>query len=124
MALSIILLFSSNNIISAFRDDAEVIKIGSLMLKLQCISLISQPFSVCANMMFQSIGETGRATLLASTRNGIYMIPAVLILPRLFGITGIQIAQSAADVFALLTAIPLVLIFFSKCKKEEKSVDN
>ncbi len=124
LALSIILLFSSNNIISAFRDDAEVIKIGSLMLKLQCISLISQPFSVCANMMFQSIGETGRATLLASTRNGIYMIPAVLILPRLFGITGIQIAQSAADVFALLTAIPLVLIFFSKCKKEEKSVDN
>ncbi len=124
--LSVILFFASKDIITAFRSDQEVVRIGSLMLKLQCISLISQPFSVCANMMFQSIGETGRATLLASTRNGIYMIPAVLILPRLFGILGVQIAQSVADILALLTAVPLVLAFFSKCKRAEieKSVDN
>ena len=124
--LSVILFFASGDIISAFREDTEIVKIGSVMLKFQCISLISQPFSVCANMMFQSIGETGRATLLASTRNGIYMIPAVLILPKVLGIAGIQIAQSVADIFALLTAVPLVLAFFKKCKlaEHEKSVDN
>ncbi len=120
LIMSFALFFASNNIMGAFRDDPEVIKIGVTMLKFQCISLISQPYSTCANMMFQSIGETGRATLLATTRNGLYMIPAVFILPRLFGITGIQIAQSVADVLALITAIPLVTAFFTRCKKKER----
>ena len=89
------------------------------MLRLQCISLIAQPYATCANMMFQSIGETGRATLLATTRNGLYMIPALLILPRLLGLFGIQIAQPAADVASLLTAVPLVTGFFIRCKRSE-----
>lgn len=117
--LSVLFFFAASPIISAFRDDPEVVKIGILMLKLQCISLIVQPFTTCANMMFQSIGETGRATLLATTRNGIYLIPALLILPRLFGLNGVLICQPVADVLSLITALPLVLGFFSKIKQNQ-----
>ena len=118
-ALSILFFFAARNIVAAFRDDPEVVRIGISMLRLQCISLIAQPYATCANMMFQSIGETGRATLLATTRNGLYMIPALLILPRLLGLFGIQIAQPAADVASLLTAVPLVTGFFIRCKRSE-----
>ena len=112
--LSVLFFFGANPIISAFRDDPEVIKVGVLMLKLQCVSLITQPFTTCANMMFQSIGETGRASLLATTRNGIYLIPALLILPRFFGLNGVLICQPVADVLSLITALPLVFGFFSR----------
>lgn len=118
-SLSVVFFFAASPIISAFRDDPEVIKTGILMLRLQCISLIVQPYVTCANMMFQSIGETGRATLLATTRNGIYLIPILMILPRLFGLNGVLISQPVADILSLLTALPLVMAFFSKSKKKE-----
>lgn len=114
--LSAIFFFGANNIVSTFRDDVEVIMIGAAMLRLQCISLIAQPYVTCANMMFQSIGETGRATLLATTRSGLYMIPLLLTLPRIFGLTGILVCQPVADILSLFTALPLVIQFFAKHK--------
>ncbi len=110
--LSFVFFFAAKDIIHAFRNDPEVIKIGTTMLRLQCISLICQPFGVCANMLFQCIGKTARATLLATTRNGLYLIPILLILPRVFGLFGILSAQPLADLLSLLTAIPLILFFF------------
>lgn len=117
--LSVVFFLAAGQIVTAFRDDPEVVAIGITMLRLQCVSLISQSYCTCANMMFQSIGETGRATLLATTRNGLYLIPALLVLPRTIGLLGIQLAQPVADVAALLTAIPLISVFFAKLKKQQ-----
>lgn len=115
--LSVLFFFGAKPIVSAFRDDAEVIKIGAFMLRLSCISLLCQPYIVCSNMMFQSIGETARATFLATTRNGIYLIPILLILPRIFGLNGVLLAQPVADVLSVFTAVPIVLAFFKKIKE-------
>jgi len=119
LLLSVGFFTAAKPIITAFRDDPAVIKIGVTMLRLQCISLVCQPYTTCANMMFQSIGKTSRATLLATTRNGLYMIPAILILSRLFGLTGILLSQPIADIASLITAIPLVTVFFVQSKKRE-----
>lgn len=119
--LSIIFFFGAKDIITAFRNDSEVVRIGTTMMYFQCISLITQPYCTCANMMFQSIGKTACATLLATTRNGLYMIPAILIFSHKLGLLGIQIAQPVADLLSLFTAIPLVTNFFLKSKKEEKN---
>ena len=115
--LSVLFFFGANPIVSAFRDDLEVVKTGAFMLRLSCISLLCQPYIVCSNMMFQSIGETTRATFLATTRNGIYLIPLLLVFPRLFGLTGILLCQPVADILSVLTAVPIVTIFFKKQKQ-------
>ena len=62
-----------------------------------------------SNMMQQSMGRTIPATFLSVARQGFFFIPAVLILPYFFGLTGIQLAQAAADVLTLLCAIPIQL---------------
>jgi Na+-driven multidrug efflux pump len=116
LALSLIFFFGANPIISAFRDDAAVVAIGITALRLQCFSLMIQPYVTCANMMFQSIGETTRATLLATARNGFYMIPLLLIMPQIFGLGGILVCQPLADLLSLATALPLVIPFFRKLK--------
>ena len=116
LLMSAIFFVAAGTIVSAFRDDPEVIKTGSSMLRLLCISLSVQPFVTCANMMFQSIGETSRATLLATARNGIYFIPIIAILPHFLGLNGILLAQPLSDIFSLLTALPLVFQFFIKLK--------
>ena len=60
-------------------------------------------------MMLQTIGKSFRASLLAMSRQGLFFIPAVLLLPALIGIQGVEIAQPIADVCSFVLAIPLQL---------------
>ena len=104
--------FFANDLVRFFRDDPEVIKIGSVMMRIQCISIILSPFAVFSDMMFQSIGKKFTAMFLASLRRGLVLIPAVLILSHLFGLTGLECSQGVSDVLASLICYPFSLHFF------------
>lgn len=101
-------------VVSWFRDDAEVIALGIPAMRAQCIALFFVPFSVCNNMMFQSIGYKKNATFLSTLRSGVCFIPLVLLLQMLMGMTGVQLAQAVADVMAFLICIPFTVSFFKK----------
>ena len=90
-------------------SDQQVQEIGTLALRLQCAFLPLFAFTCTANMMLQTMGIAGRATLLAVARQGLFFMPAVLLLERAFGLMGIQIAQPVADVCSFLLAVPLTL---------------
>lgn len=106
-------------LVGFFREDPQVIAIGSVALTAQLIALFFQPLSVCANMMFQSIGKNKIATFLSMLRSGLYFIPALLILSKVHGLFGIEIAQTIADILAFVTAIPFVVIFLKQLKTVE-----
>ncbi len=109
----------SGTVIGWFRDDPAVIKIGITALRFQCIACFFQPLTVCTNMMFQSVGKSGRASLLSSLRGGVCFLPCILILPHFFGITGVQIAQTIADVVTFLITLPLLLQFLKTLSKDK-----
>ena len=109
----------SDRVIGIFRDDPEVIKIGILALRAQSIALLFVPFSVCNNMMFQSIGYKFNATFLSTLRNGVCFIPLLILLNAILGITGVQIAQAIADVVSAFIAIPFAVSFFRKLPADE-----
>lgn len=109
----------SDKVIGIFRDDPEVIRIGILALRAQSIALLFVPFSVCNNMMFQSIGYKFNATFLSTLRNGVCFIPLLLLLNAILGITGVQIAQAIADVVSAFIAIPFAVSFFRKLPADE-----
>lgn len=98
-------------IVTLFRDDPDVIAIGTFALQAHCIALCFLPLSVCGNMLFQSIGKSGRATFLASSRSGLFFIPIVLLLNWCMGLTGLQIAQAVADILSALVTLPLIWSF-------------
>ena len=98
-------------IVTLFREDPDVIAIGTFDLQAHCIALCFLPLSVCGNMLFQSIGKSGRATFLASSRSGLFFIPIVLLLNWCMGLTGLQIAQAVADILSALVTLPLVWSF-------------
>ncbi len=116
--ISIGVLMVSGRAIGFFRDDAEVIRIGILALRVQCIALLFVPFAVCNNMMFQSIGYKFNATFLSVLRSGLCFIPTLLILSSLLGITGVQISQAIADVMSALICIPFSVSFFKKLPED------
>ena len=98
-------------IVRLFRDDPQVVEIGSRALRFQCIAVVMQPFSVTSNMMFQSIGRSKEASFMAMLRSGLYYIPSLLILPLFLGLTGIECAQMVSDILTTLTCIPFVARF-------------
>lgn len=105
-------------LVSLFREDAEVIKIGTQTLRYQCLVFPLSSVIVLTNMMLQSTGKGIWATVVASARQGFFFIPIVIIMSKLYGLTGLQISQTIADIFAFLLAFPVALYYMNRFKKE------
>ncbi len=95
------------HIIGWFRDDPDVIAVGTDALRYQACTLPLIGAIVISNMMLQSTGKGVKASITASARNGLFFIPLILVLPELFGLKGVEIAQPVADVFSLALSVPL-----------------
>lgn len=114
----IVAFLFSRPIMTAFRrEDLEVIHIGTLALRLQILTLPIQAWVIMVNMLTQSIGYGFRASLVAMGRQGLFLIPSLLVLPGLFGILGVQMAQPAADLFTFLLATVIVVRVLKELKK-------
>ena len=88
-------------LITVFRKgDAEVIRIGYLALRLQCLTIPLSAQITMANMFSQTTGYPFRASFVALLRQGICLIPVLLILPPVFGLLGVQMSQPISDFFA------------------------
>ena len=112
-------LIFSNQLVGMFRNDPAVIDIGTLSLKLQLLALFFHPMTICANMMFQSIGENKKATFLSMLRSGILFIPILLISTHFFGLFGVQSSQAIADVIAFFICAPVAIRFLKRLPEDQ-----
>ncbi|MBQ3063509.1 MAG: MATE family efflux transporter [Clostridia bacterium] len=103
------------------KNDAEVLRVGALALRCQLVTLPVMSFVVMANMMLQTIGRVGSATVLATARQGLCFIPAVLVLPRIFDMWGVLVSQSVADVVALIIALPITIAVLREMRRAAKT---
>ena len=126
LAVSVIGLIFSGNIIQMFRkDDLEVIRIGTLALRLQLLTMPLQGLVVMGgNMTPQSIGYGIRATIVSTARQGWLLIPILLCTVPVFGVLGIQMAQPIADVGTFILAAVVTKGIFKDLdrKKAEMSL--
>ena len=105
-------------IIGLFRKDPDVISVGKTALRAQALTLPLLAGIVMTNMMLQSTGKGFKASIASSSRSGIFFIPLILILPRIFGLTGVEISQACADVLSFLLAMPLAMNEMKAWKEE------
>jgi Na+-driven multidrug efflux pump len=110
----------ARDLITFFRDDIEVINIGTTALRFQSISMILMPISLCGNMLFQSVGKGGLGTLMASIRSGLVFIPVLIVFSHFGSILGIQLAQPVSDAIASAVTLPFMIDFFNKLPVEEE----
>ncbi|MCR4927606.1 MAG: MATE family efflux transporter [Lachnospiraceae bacterium] len=110
-------MISAEGAVGIFRNDADVIEIGTGALRFQCISLYVIPIMVTTNMLLQSSGQKLAASFTAMLRNGIYYIPLLLLLSKYVGLEGIQATQMAADLLSVATCIPIAGRFLHRLKK-------
>ena len=127
VALAILLFLGASlfvfapQIIAGFRNDAEVVAVGIFALRAQAVSLPLHSIIISVSMLMQACGKKWRASFLSLNRQGVYFVPIILLLPRVVGLTGVEVAQAAADTLSAITALPYLLVFFAELRRWEKA---
>jgi putative MATE family efflux protein len=107
LAVSVLLFALSPQIIALFRNDAEVVRIGSFALRAQSAVLFTHGLVTCSILYLQAVGSSFRGTVLAAARQGIFFLPLIFILPVRFGLWGLCLTQPIADALTFLFALLL-----------------
>ena len=103
-------------LIRLFRSDEAVVEIGTVALRILCVAMITLPTVMTGNMTFQSVGKSGRAFFLACAQNGLFFIPLVMILPKLLGVTGIQLSWPISYAISAVIAAPMLVSFLKELR--------
>ena len=105
-------------IIAFFRDDPQVVAVGAPALRWQAVALPLLACIIITNMMLQSTGKGVKASVASSARSGFCFIPLILLLPRFFGLAGVEMTQALSDVLSVSISIPLA---YSELKAQNVS---
>ena len=90
------------------KSSPEMLEIGELCIRLQCIVLPVHGWVAVVNMMCAGLGDARGALLLSTARQGTCFIPFVHLVTYLFQAVGAASIQALADVLSLVLAIPVL----------------
>jgi putative MATE family efflux protein len=98
----VVIMVFATPIVSIFTTDAQIIKEtpGALRWVFAASPIIAVQLIGAA--YFQAAGKATKALLLTLTKQGFFLIPLVLILPKFFGLFGVWVAFPIADVLSTL----------------------
>ena len=113
---AVILFIFSAEAIELFRNDFYVISIGTRALRYQLWTFPLWSFILMSNMIMQTCRKTFRANLLAASRQGLFFIPLIFILPHYLGLTGVEICQACGDFITLLLTAPIMFFAFREMR--------
>lgn len=103
-----------------FCDDAEVARIGVRYIWFSGAVMPFMAFSTAVNQLYQCLGFKAQATLLASCRQGVFFLPAVLLLPLWAGTLGVVAAQPLADLCTFIVSVPFAVAFYRRYVREQR----
>jgi putative MATE family efflux protein len=117
-------LFPEQLIAMFNKKDTELIKLGSHALLVFFTFLPVIGFQIVSAAYFQAVGKPLQSMVLSLSRQMLLLIPALLILPRLYGLEGIWYAGPFADFgSAVITGLWLLKELKSLQERHDKSLE-
>lgn len=101
--------FLSYYIVRAFTYDAHLISVARHGLKIAMIVFPIVGAQIVSTNLFQSLGMASKSIFLSLTRQVLFLIPLLVVLPRYWGLDGVWMAMPISDVIA--TVVTLALLF-------------
>ncbi len=111
-----------NNISQLFTTDETLIDIArrGFRIYFACYSIVG--IQIVIQNFFQSIGKPKLSIFLSLTRQLIFLIPFLLILPRHYGIDGVWASMCGSDLLAFLLAVGTLIIMNRKLNRYFKNL--
>ena len=111
-------------VVNLFNKAEPMVKsLAITILRFQCAACLVNCWIIPSNMTQQTMGWMVSASLLAMARQGLFLIPMVLLLSNLFGLLGLQIAQPVSDLLAFCMAVPLQLRVLRHLRQPDRTVE-
>ena len=107
-------------VVSIFTSDEELIALAARGLRIVVMFFPIIGFQMVASNFFQSIGMASKAIFLSLTRQMLFLLPALIILPRFFGTAGVWYSMPVSDLLASLVALVMLVSQFRKFRKAEQ----
>jgi len=115
--------FLSNEVASAFTTDKTLIDLSAQGLRIVVIFFPIVGFQMVTSNFFQSIGMAGKAIFLSLTRQLLFLLPCLLILPQIYGVKGVWYSMPSADLAASVVSVFMLVSQYRKFKiREEEKV--
>lgn len=92
------------SIVYLFATDAELVRVAVEGLRIVLMFFPVVGFQMVTSSFFQSIGMAKKAIFLSLTRQLLFLIPSLLVLPHYFGTRGVWMSMPVADAIATVVA--------------------
>ncbi|MCL1971638.1 MAG: MATE family efflux transporter [Endomicrobia bacterium] len=103
---------------SAFTKDDELINLTALGLRIVFIFYPLIGFQMVVLSFFQSIGMAKKAIFLSVSRQVLFLIPLLIILPQYFGIFGVWVSMPVADLFSSVVSAWMLAAVYKQLKNK------
>jgi len=114
--------FFSHEVASAFTSDKTLINLGAEGLRIVVVFFPIVGFQMVTSNFFQSIGMAGKAIFLSLTRQLLFLLPCLLILPQIYGVDGVWYSMPSADLAASLVSAFMLVSQYRKFRVRERSL--
>lgn len=106
---SVMFIAFARPIVSMFSSDPEVISVGAKAIRYISVMFPLFGFQQVYSVLFQAIGKGKEAIILSVARQGLFLMPAIIVLPKLFGLDGVLLSQPVADFLTIILTAVLAL---------------
>jgi Na+-driven multidrug efflux pump len=103
-------------IMSVFGTNPDFLAAGTAALRIFALGFFAVGVQNNLSFFFQGIGRGIHSLVVASSRNIIFLVPCLLTLPRLFGLTGLWVAYPVADALSLVLTLTWMVATFRSLK--------
>ena len=111
-------MFCSDTLLSLFSVRHEIIEAGVKNFKMFYSTFILYGIMIMTLTFFQSIGDGKKAGIIVLLRQLVLFIPAILLLPQLFGVSAVWWAEPIVDFTMIIAGLFLMLNVMRKMEKE------
>ncbi len=110
--------FMPSLMVSLFTRDAELQAIGTKALRISVAMFPIIGTQIVITNFFQSIGKAKISILLSLTRQFLFLVPCLFILPPVFGLSGVWSAMPVSDGLASIVAAATILYYIRRFKRK------
>ena len=121
LVMAAVLAIFADFVIGLFAEsDPEMMEIGALAIRLQCLALPVHAWVAVVNMYCAGLGDGRGALMLSTSRQGSCFLPILYPVAWLFKAIGVAAVQALADILSLALAIPILMRIQKKVAQAEK----
>ncbi len=122
-ALAAIFNIFAPSIVSGFTDSAYVLDLGTQAMRANTIVFPFVAFTILMVMTCQSLNRPTSALILSIGRQGVVMIPVLILLDHLMGIQGIVFTPVVSEVIAVVISILIAIFIFRLLAREHAAYE-